>query len=753
MGVIGAETGSGSSKYASNNKFRDNTVNVIGSYFATGIIAGYNSKNTLISNNNVEISADNVNYGITLELSQASTIINNKINAAAEVIYGMEAYSSNNNKISGNTISGTGNMVYGIAGYASNNNAISNNKINANGNGKAISFKNYDSIKEGNAGIRFVAISTGNIIDNNEITSNMGYPVDLDNKSINNTITNNYLVGKEGSGNDGVNNSKNNVVNNNYRYIFEDVIFSDVTVSYLDNATIKITAKLPYTGGLAAQATFYINGVKIGSAVFNDGVATLKYQLNESYVPGYYSITAVLSKANYKSVNATANLIVTKGKLNIKVDEVIGKAGNKVYFTATVKNVLGGAVGGITVEFFIDGRYAGKALSDGNGIAKFIYEIPKSFTNSHPISANASGNDYYLANSASSKLTVGDMVYTVISAKDVVMYYKNGTRLEGTLKDLNGNAISGANVKITINGATYTKITDKDGKFSMAINLVAGNYSADIKFDSNDKQWGSDAKVGVLVKSTIVSRDVVKMFRNDTQYYAVFYDGQGNLLKNTDVKFNINGVWYIRTTNGVGTAKLSINLLPGEYIITAVGHNDEEVGSTVKVLSLLTENQDLVKYFKNDSQYSVKVIKQDGSVAGAGEEVTFNINGVFYKRTTDSNGYATLKINLNPDDYIITAMYKDCAVSNKITVKPILFASDLTMKFQDGSKFKATLLDGQGKPFANQNVTFNINGVFYNRATDGNGIASLNINLMAGKYIITSAYNGAAISNTITISS
>ncbi len=359
----------------------------------------------------------------------------------------MEAYSSNNNKISGNIISGTGNMVYGFAGYASSNNVISNNKITSNGNGKAISFKNYDSIKEGNAGIRFVAISTGNIIDNNEIVSNVGYPVDLDTKSVNNTITNNYLVGKEGSGNDGVNNSKNNIVNNNYKYIFENVVFADVTVSYLDNATIKITAKLPYTGGLAAQAAFYINGVKIGSAVFNDGVATLKYQLNESYVPGYYSITAVLSKVNYKSVNATANLIVTKGKLNIKVDEVIGKAGNKVYFTATVKNVLGNGVSGITVEFFTDGRYAGKAVSDENGIAKFVYEIPKSFTGSHPISANASENNYYLGSSATSKLTIGDMVYTVISAKDVVMYYKNGTRLEGTLKDLNGNAIAGADSK------------------------------------------------------------------------------------------------------------------------------------------------------------------------------------------------------------------------------------------------------------------------------------------------------------------
>ena len=42
--------------------------------------------------------------------------------------------------------------------------------------------------------------------------------------------------------------------------------------------------------------------------------------------------------------------------------------------------------------------------------------------------------------------------------------------------------------------------------------------------------------------------------------------------------------------------------------------------------------------------------------------------------------------------------------------------------------------------------------VFYMRVTDSNGQAKLNIRLMPGKYIITSSYNGASISNNITVS-
>ncbi|WP_407380118.1 hypothetical protein [Methanobrevibacter sp.] len=62
-------------------------------------------------------------------------------------------------------------------------------------------------------------------------------------------------------------------------------------------------------------------------------------------------------------------------------------------------------------------------------------------------------------------------------------------------------------------------------------------------------------------------------------------------------------------------------------------------------------------------------------------------------------------------------------------------------------------MDGQGNPYANQSIAFNINGMFYNRTTDANGDAKLNINLQAGEYIITSGYGDAVISNKITITS
>ncbi len=51
------------------------------------------------------------------------------------------------------------------------------------------------------------------------------------------------------------------------------------------------------------------------------------------------------------------------------------------------------------------------------------------------------------------------------------------------------------------------------------------------------------------------------------------------------------------------------------------------------------------------------------------------------------------------------------------------------MKYKDGSQFEAKILDGQGRPYAGQTVTFNINGVFYTKTTEADGIARLKINL------------------------
>ena len=81
----------------------------------------------------------------------------------------------------------------------------------------------------------------------------------------------------------------------------------------------------------------------------------------------------------------------------------------------------------------------------------------------------------------------------------------------------------------------------------------------------------------------------------------------------------------------------------------------EQAGNNVTVLSKIVENYDLVKYYKNASKFSVKILDSQGYPV-EGTIVTFNINGVFYTRQTNNDGLATLDINLMPGKYIITAI-------------------------------------------------------------------------------------------------
>lgn len=338
--------------------------------------------------------------------------------------------------------------------------------------------------------------------------------------------------------------------------------------------------------------------------------------------------------------------------------------------------------------------------------------------------------------------------YIVVDAPDVEKYFKGSERFVVNVTDNKGNPISNKSVNITINGRSYIKTTDENGSASIALGLNSGTYNVTTIVDNET----FDSVVSIL--PTVNGTDIVKVYKNGTQYYATFYDSEGNYLKNgTAVKFNINGVIYDRKVSGdKGLAKLNINLPEGEYVITAMNLETGENGvNNITVISKLIENKDITKYYRNATQYTVKVLGDDGNPVGAGENVTFNINGVFYTRTTNESGIAKLNLNLPPGDYVITAEYKGCKVSNNIKVLPVLSAEDITMKYRDGTKFVATLVDGQGKPYAEQTVQFNINGVLYNRVTDSSGQAKLNINLIAGQYIITSSYNGANIANTVTV--
>ena len=446
---------------------------------------------------------------------------------------------------------------------------------------------------------------------------------------------------------------------------------------------------------------------------------------------------------NYNSAQNTTKFTVLKisdYNMNVTVPE----------FKEGVNSTVGvdlpkDAAGTVTVE--IDGKkYTANII---NGTAKV--NIPGLGVGDYNITTTYSGDAKYVSMTKKGKITVIPNMDVNLYVDDVVMIYHDGTRLVAKLTDYQGRPIVNDIIYFTINGKTYAKTTDDNGAVSMGLNLDSKVYTATVSYNESEVYSKISKNVTVTINPTVISEDLVKMYQNDTKFYVKFTDSTGKALANTTVKFNIHGVFYTKKTDKDGVADLGIMLRPGEYILTAYNPvTGEEKGFNITVKSLIVQS-DLTKYYLNASKFQATIYNKNGSLA-VSKNVTFNINGVFYTKTTDSNGVVSLAINLRPGEYIITTMYEGLAVGNNIVVLPTLVTRDLNMTYGDGSNFTAQTLDGQGKPLANQNVTFNINGVFYNKVADDNGVASLTIRLMSGKYIITSYWNDFQTGNTIIIS-
>ena len=313
------------------------------------------------------------------------------------------------------------------------------------------------------------------------------------------------------------------------------------------------------------------------------------------------------------------------------------------------------------------------------------------------------------------------------------------------IKKMNKNIFVLLMIVFVLSSISAISATNLDGQLEINDNSVIQENSIQ-NLQLNDNADDSS-------KNTVYGEDVVKVFKNDTQYFATFMDNEGNYLKNgTVVHFEVNDMLYDRQVGDNGMAKLNINLPQGDYVINTTNPvTNESIINSIKVISRLVENNQLTKCYKNDAPYSVKVLDDVGNPVGEGTEVNFNIGGVFYTAKTNEQGIANLGIDFVPGGYVVTAEYYGCKVSNYIMILPILYARDLNMKYLDGSQFIATLYDDLNRPLANNTVRFYINGVRYDRTTDEVGQAKLNINLVEGVYGITTSYGETEITNKITV--
>ena len=497
------------------------------------------------------------------------------------------------------------------------------------------------------------------------------------------------------------------------------------------------------------EITSGVVSVTVGDAIYNVAVVDGKGSLTLSgLASGSYDVVAKFNGDDkYLASEDSAKFNVTKlaSTIDIAVDNI------KVGEDAVIGVALPEAATG---EVIISVNGKNYTVMTKYGMASVT--ISDLANGTYSVDAFYNGDDIYAPIKNSTAFTVSKVsdYNMTVDIADIIKG-ENATITVSVPEDGTGNVI------VTINGTDY-KGTVVNGTAKVIIpGLDEGTYKV-VTFYTGDNKYDSMIVNGTITvnkntKTTLTMDNLVKYFNGPQKLMAKLVDGFGNPIANATVYFTINGKVYARITDENGTASIAIRLLPGEYKASALFNGTDDYDMAAVNASVLVKNtilgNDTTLYFRNGTQYVAKFLDGNGK-ALANTDVKFNINGVFYTRVTDENGIARLNIRLDPASYIITAYNPVTGEqkANNITVLPRIIAKDLSMKYLDGSTFNAALVDGQGKAISGVNITFNINGVFYHRTTDVNGVASLNIRLISGVYIITSMYDECWASNKITIS-
>ena len=293
---------------------------------------------------------------------------------------------------------------------------------------------------------------------------------------------------------------------------------------------------------------------KLGYATYFDNILT----------PGTYNITvSYLENDEYaSSINDTAKLSILSKK-DSAVSYTVSINGYKVTVNGNVNPDATGLI-----EFKIGDLSIFNLINNGKTTFDRVLNPGK-----YNIEETYLGDANFNKNSTSGAFTVKTI--TAVTASKVSVVYGNSKNLVVTLKDSNGNVVSGKDISVKLNGKTYTKTTNSNGQAAIAIpNLVPKTYTASIAFSGDDNYAKSTGSAKVVVsKATPVLKAAKKTFKytvKTKKYTVTLKTNKNKVMKNQWVALKVNKKVYKVKTNSKGQAIFKITKLNKKGTFTAV---------------------------------------------------------------------------------------------------------------------------------------------------------------------------------------
>lgn len=504
---------------------------------------------------------------------------------------------------------------------------------------------------------------------------------------------------------------------------------------------ISVDVKDPYGNPVkSGKITFTIEGQTYACDVVN-GYCDLIHIFESS---GAQQITAKFTKTGYTSptvkLNVNVDLSVDKMSLNIKKD----------FLDAEITVMLNKKVDG-TAYFIINNHNYQCDVVDGIG----VLNMNNCYNGKYNVKAYMDPAEFS-CNNVSASFTI-DYLQTYIQAANMKRYYNSSITYSVTVVDKAKKVIADKYVEFSVNGITKRVKTNSNGVATVSLtNLNVGYNYIDIVCPDEGKYLSSELSKKINIVTTITT--LSSIYTYNSNYYVYLLDSAGGKLLNRQITVKIASETYTYTTDAsLGRISHTIRLIPGSYLFSVYNsETGETLNQIVEIIPRVCENNDLEMYFGSGDSYRVRVLDNFGNAA-ANVKVAFTLNGETVYQYTNANGYASLKINLNPGTYTVTASFKGFTASNMVTVNHVIVTSDVTVKRGDTATFSLTLVNSKipGEVLRNKDVSIVFIGVTYTVRTNNDGMASLSIptddTFNIGNYDIVTSFAKDSVTNKIKV--
>ena len=287
----------------------------------------------------------------------------------------------------------------------------------------------------------------------------------------------------------------------------------------------------------------------------------------QNLTPGIYNvnITALGNDMFYSGSKILTFHVPEAEKLNTSISAQSSVNGNTVTITVDVDSNASGFV-----EIDIASRKYYVPVV--NGTAVFINDY---FGGSYVADVTYLGDENYNTNSTSGSFKVLETIKTTIIASEVTTVYNCGKYLVVSLKDQNGNILTGVSFTVEINGKNNVIKTNELGQAILSTNnLAPKTYTAKITFNGTEKYLNATKSVKVVVKKATPKLTAkAKTFKKSVKtkkYKVTLKTNKNKVMKKVKLTLKVGKKTYTAKTNkkGVATFKITKLTKKGKYTAT-----------------------------------------------------------------------------------------------------------------------------------------------------------------------------------------